>query len=825
MRQDLPVGTVTFVFTDIEGSTRLLEELGSERYGELLVQHHRVCRATWLQHGGVEVDTAGDAFFVVFPAASGALAAADEAQQALAELGLRVRMGVHTGEVSVNETGYVGFELHRAARIAAAAHGGQVVVSGATAAAAAVDGLIELGEHRFKDLDEPVVIFQLGDGAFPPLKTLSNTNLPRPASSFVGRERELSDVLARFERGARLVTLTGPGGSGKTRLALEAAATLVPGFKAGLFWVGLASLRDSTLVTETIAQTLGAKDGLAAHIGERELLLLLDNLEQVIEAAPELAALLHACPNLRLLVTSRELLRVDGEVEYAVPPLAEPEAVDLFCERAQTEPSDEIQELCARLDNLPLAVELAAARTKALSPAQILERLSQRLDLLKGRRDADPRQQTLRATIEWSHDLLSDEEQRLFRRLSVFAGGCTLEAAEQVADADIDTLQSLVEKSLIRFTSERYWMLETIREYASERAGSSDLSTLRDRHAAWLLDLVQGLGSGLRRMNPEAVARVVPEHANLRDAIVWSSTDGSRAVADELVARLCSYWISAGMGEEGRILAEGSLRAEPAGTDAARIGGVIALAELCGWTGDVERAIELREQVLGMIAELGDEPIPGPSGGYMTKDRAATLVLKDLSQSHALGGDLEIARTYADDAIVRAKRLGNDGLVATCAYAKGVVEFYANRFTEARVFFEDTLPIYNELPSVVDLGAARLMIGECLRRESRPSDALLELRAGLELLLAVGDQPGVHEALQEIAAVAAVRGQPEGAAALLGCSERLRTATGVPLWDADDHERTIDALRNQLGDAFETHRARGAALTDEEAYALARSIT
>ena len=242
--------------------------------------------------------------------------------------------------------------------------------------------------------------------------------------------------------------MTGPGGSGKTRLALEAAATLVPEYKAGVFWIGLASLRDPSLVTATMAQLLGAKDGLAEHIGEREMLILVDNLEQVIAAAPELSSLTQSCPNLTLLVTSRELLRLQGEVEYPVPPLANTEAVSLFCERAQTEVSEEIAELCRHLDNLPLAVELAAARAKALSPAQILERISQRLDLLKGGRDADPRQQTLRTTIDWSYDLLSEDEQQLFRRLSVFSGGCTLEATDAVCEADLDTLQSLVEKSL-----------------------------------------------------------------------------------------------------------------------------------------------------------------------------------------------------------------------------------------------------------------------------------------------------------------------------------------------------------------------------------------
>ena len=279
-----------------------------------------------------------------------------------------------------------------------------------------------------------MAIFQLGRDTFPPLKTISNTNLPRPASSFVGRESELGEVLSRFDDGARLVTLTGPGGSGKTRLAIEAATTLVPDVKAGVFWVGLATLRDPALVLETVGQTLGAKGELAAHVGEREMLLLLDNLEQVIDAAPALSELLRACPKLRLLVTSRELLRVDGEVEYRCRRWRSPRRSRSSANAHGTESSAEIRELCARLDNLPLAVELAAARTRALSPGQILERLSERLDLLKGGRDADPRQQTLRATIEWSYELLGEEEQRLFAALSVFAGGCTLDAAERVAE-------------------------------------------------------------------------------------------------------------------------------------------------------------------------------------------------------------------------------------------------------------------------------------------------------------------------------------------------------------------------------------------------------
>ncbi len=512
MRRQLPSATVTFLFTDVEGSTRLLHELGAEAYAEALAEHRRVLRKVFAAEGGVEVDTQGDAFFYVFADARAAVAAAAAANVALEPGLIRIRMGLHTGEALLTGEGYVGEDVHLGARIAAAGHGGQVLLSAATRAL--LDGgVTDLGEHRLKDFAGPVAIFQLGEERFPPLKTISNTNLPRPASSFVGRERETAEV-AELVRGHRLVTLSGPGGSGKTRLSIEAASELVGEFKAGVFWVSLAAVRDPTLVLETVGQTLGAKDGLADHIGERELLLLLDNLEQVIEVAPELASLVEVCPNLHLLVTSRELLRVRGEVEYPVPPLAEPEAVTLFCERSGLEPDETTAELCRRLDNLPLAVELAAARTGVLTPPQILDRLAQRLDLLKGGRDAEARQHTLRATIEWSHDLLADDEKQLFARLSVFAGGSTLDAAEEVVEADVEALQSLVDKSLVRRTGERFWMLETIGDFARERLTASDDSR-RDRPPA------RGVVPRARRGG-----RAVPERSR---AACLAATPGGRA--------------------------------------------------------------------------------------------------------------------------------------------------------------------------------------------------------------------------------------------------------------------------------------------------------
>jgi predicted ATPase len=613
MRSDLPSGTVTFLFTDVEGSTKLLHELGAEAYADALAEHRRIVRKASSSQGGVEVDTQGDAFFFAFPTAPGALAAATQLTEALATGPVQVRVGLHTGKPLLTEEGYVGWDVHFAARVGSSGHGGQVILSGETAKFLDAS-LTDLGEHRLKDIAEAVSIFQLGQGAFPPLKTISNTNLPRPASSFVGRDKEVEEVTSLLQDGARLLTLTGPGGSGKTRLALEAAATLVPEFKAGVFWVGLAPLRDPALVAETIGQTLGAKDGLAEHIGERELLLLLDNLEQVIEAAPELASLLQRCPNLTLLITSRELLRVQGEVDYPVPPLAAPEAVSLFCERSQTEPSEEIAELCARLDSLPLAVELAAARAKALSPAQILARLAGRLDLLRGGRDADPRQETLRATIEWSYDLLSEEEQALFHRLAVFSGGSTLEAAEEVTGADLDTLQSLVGKSLVRFSNERYWMLETIREYATERLeDSGEAEEQRRRHAEHFRALAVEAEPFVRLAAlrghegaPGAwLDRLEPELDNLRATLDHLETVGRTRDALATAAALHDFWFDNEHYEEGLHRFRHLLELDPEPT----LSRGKALAGACDFalvTGDPALAASVAEEALAIFRALDD---------------------------------------------------------------------------------------------------------------------------------------------------------------------------------------------------------------------------
>ncbi len=435
--RDLPSGTVTLLFTDIEGSTRVLQELRDD-YPAALAAHRRVLRDVFARYGGVEVDTQGDAFFYAFSTASDAVLAAGEAQEALAAGPIRVRIGVHTGEPTVSEDGYVGVDVHTAARIAAAAHGGQVVLSQAACDLVNAE-LLDLGLHRLRDLPEPHRLFQLGAGKFPPLGTLYQSDLPVPATPFIGRKREVEEVTALLShREVRLLTLTGTGGSGKTRLALQAAAKVVEHYPDGVFWVDLAPLRDPQLVLPTVGAELGARRDPAEHIGRRRMLLLLDNFEQVAGAAGDVAFLLRSCPRLHLLVTSREPLHLSAERVFVVPHMADEDAEQLFQDRARAVCSDvakngDVGEICRRLDRLPLAIELAAARVNVLSTAEILHSLEQRLSLLTGgARDAPARQRTLHATIEWSYELLTTEEQRLFAELSVLEGGCTLDAAERL---------------------------------------------------------------------------------------------------------------------------------------------------------------------------------------------------------------------------------------------------------------------------------------------------------------------------------------------------------------------------------------------------------
>jgi predicted ATPase/class 3 adenylate cyclase len=558
MRAELPTGTVTFLFSDIAGSTRLLHTLGPESYGEALAAHRRTMREAFEAHGGVEVDTQGDAFLVAFPTAHSAADAARRATEVLAGGPIRVRMGLHTGTPVLASEGYVGIDVHRGARVGALAHGGQIVVSPATAGLLDGQPLVDLGLHRLKDFDGAMRLFQLGTGDFPPLRTPGSVDLPTPATRFLGREHELFEAVSLvYERDPRVLTVLGPGGSGKTRFALELSRLLAEEAEGGTVFCALAPLREPALVLPTIAERLGAAAGevtaIAARLADKRTHVLCDNLEHLLpEAARPLGELAAAAPALRLVVTSREALHVQGEHEFDLPPLADGEAVALFCERAQAvrpdvEETEAVHRLCERLDRLPLALELAAARTKLLAPEALLERLGQSLDLLKGTRDVDERHATLRATIAWSYDLLGEVEQRLFRWLSVFRGGCTLETAEAVCDADLDTLASLLDKSLIRrrtgrLGEERYWMLETIREFAAEQLeATGEGRDIRRRHAERMLAIAEGAHLSEDDDEPFDWRVALAEREDLRAALDWAS-EADILLGLELASNLEAFW-------------------------------------------------------------------------------------------------------------------------------------------------------------------------------------------------------------------------------------------------------------------------------------------
>ncbi len=646
-------GTVTFLFTDIEGSTSHLHALG-ERYGAALEAHRRLLRAAFARHEGKEVDTQGDAFFVAFASARDAVAAALEAQRSLASHAwpdnreLRVRMGIHTCEARPTGEGYVGLGVHRAARICTAGHGGQVLVSHTTRELLTEEPLDEvtlrdLGPHRLKDLTQAERIFQLVaeelEQEFPPLDTLDArpTNLPTQATPLIGRERELAQVRDRLASDEfAILTLTGPGGTGKTRLALQAAADSLGRFPSGTFFVALAPISDPELVVPTIAQVLGMRvpreralmQALSDYLAERKLLLVLDNVEHVVAAAPALAKLVAAAPGLKILASSREPLHVAGERVFPVPPLELPEvddtweavaaneAVGLFVERAQAiRPDFELTDanapavtaICHRLDGLPLAIELAAARVVLFPPAALLARLDERLRILTGgARDQPARHQTLRATLDWSYDLLTEPRQKLFSRLAVFAGGWTLDAAETVCNGDLDVLDglaSLIDKSLVRLEGSeeepRFTMLETIREHAREKlleAGEDE--ELRSRHLAWSLAFAERAEPELRGPEQKAwLDRLHAELDNFRAAFDWSQSQSETDASLRLGSALLEFWIVRADWSEGREWVELAL-GQPGEVDpAVRMKALSAAGELADTLSDYPSATRFFEEV------------------------------------------------------------------------------------------------------------------------------------------------------------------------------------------------------------------------------------
>ena len=741
-RDELPSGTVTFLFTDVEGSTRLLHELGPEGYRRELEAHGRVVRDACVPAGGVEVDTQGDAFFVAFPTASGAIEAARAITQSLADAAISVRIGVHTGTPLVTDGGYVGADVHRAARIAAAGHGGQVLVSASTAALVNAE-LSDLGEHRFKDLAAPERVYQLGDTRHPPLRSLHNVRLPVPATPFLGRDSELEQVAGLLGRkDVRLVTLTGPGGTGKTRLALQAAAESSEHYADGVWWVPLAPLSDPALVTSVVAQTLSIKErpdhrleeDVAARLRDETTLVVLDNAEHLLPDVAALVANLVATTAATWLVTSRERLQIQAEQVFPVPTLSEHDGVTLFLARARAlEPSFEqngsVKELCTRLDNLPLALELAAARTVLFSPDQLLERLSQRLDLLKGPRDADPRQQTLRAAIEWSYELLIPLEQRLFRSLSCFANGCRYEAAEEVCDADPESLQSLLDKSLLKRRDSRfgprYWILETIREYGADRLEQAgEAHDVRHRHATWCCTFVERHSSPLGHFAPgadtaEDFERVADERDNIQAALAWAWRKGEDELALRLGTACFRFWARRGLYGDARTWLEAAdtkldAASPPIQLQALKVAGLIAffvnadsaaadrywaraisVAERLGEPGEV---VWLESRRAGVVWERGElEQALALRKAALAAARASGSKIAEADELHMIGEVLRDLGRFdeAEEALLGAdaitRELEYDFLRAANAHSLGDLELDRGELAAALPWYHESL--------------------------------------------------------------------------------------------------------------------------------------
>ena len=735
----LPLGTVTFLFSDIEGSTRLLQGLGP-RYAEVLEEHRRVFRSIIEREGGVEVDSSGDAFFAAFPRATAAVHAAEAVQRALVGLeggSVRVRMGIHTGEPDVTPSGYTGIDVHRAARICAAAHGGQVLLSETTKELVQQEGveLREMGEHLLKDLNRPQRLYQLvAEGLltdFPPLRTLNNrpNNLPVQPTPLIGRERDLnaiSELLRRPE--VRLLTLTGPGGTGKTRLSLQASAHLIDDFRDGVFFVPLAFTTDPALVPSAVAQALEVRENpavpllnaLRERLHDKQLLLLLDNFEQVTGAAPFVAELLRLAPEIKVLVTSRIFLHLRGEYEYPVPPLELPipggardvlalsqyAAVDLFIQRAKAVRPDfavtdanapAIAEICYRLDGLPLAIELASARVKLFSPGEMLVRLSKPLELLRGgHRDLPDRHQTLQRAISWSYDLLDEDERILFHRLSVFSGGCRLEAVEAVCGMEplrmdvIDGVAALVDKSLIRRGEgadggTRFVMLETIREFGLQLLRESgEEEAVRRAHALYFKELAEKAEPHLTTSEMGKWLDVLErEHDNYRQAFSWIEERGERELGLAIGTAIWRFWIVRGHMAEGRRQLE-RLRAMGRSSDTTWVKLLNALGTVTQILGDFPSAREILREVLDTSLELGDRP------GIASSLLNLSWVLFEM-------GELGPGRKLAEQARVLCRELGDRRGEATALTNLAMIAQDEAKYAEALELMKENLEIRKEI--------------------------------------------------------------------------------------------------------------------------------
>ncbi len=902
----LPTGTVTFLFTDIEGSTRLLRQLG-DRYTDVLAEYRQLVRGAIRAGGGHEVDTQGDAFFVSFTRARDAVTAAVAAQRAFARqqwpegMAVRVRMGLHTGEPLQVAAGYVGMDVHRAARISAAAHGQQILLSDATRALVQDDlppdtVLRDLGEHRLRDLARPLHIFQVIapdlPTEFPALRSLDTlpNNLPRQITSFIGREREMAEV-KRLLSSTVLLTLTGTGGSGKTRLALQVAADRLDGFPDGVWVVELAPLADPALVPRAVASAFGILEGsgrpvteaLADFLRPKSLLLILDNCEHLLEACATLAdTLLRRCPSLRVLATSREGLGIAGELTYRVPSLSLPdlkhlpsleeltqfEAVRLFVERAALgkpgfaltqRDAAHVSHVCHRLDGIPLAIELAAARVKTLSVEDIASRLHDRFRLLTGgSRTAMPRHQTLRSALDWSYDLLSGAERAMLRRLAAFDGGFTLAAVEGVcpggeirADDVLDYLTHLADKSLVAVEEEhrgvRYRLLETVRQYSRDKLfESGEAAEVRTRHLEFFLMLAEAAEPHLRSADELAwLERLELEHDNMRTALAWSLETGDKAGL-RLAGALASFWYVRGYFGEGRDWLTRAL-AETRDPSPAVRAKALSGASLVTSGQSIKMGAALMEESLVLYRQLNDRAgiaIALANLGFMegqadNVERAAELLENSLSLYRELGDKVGIASALRHLGLVasiqgspKATQLLEESLTLyrDIGYRRGIgwALFYLARnaahnqkdHKRARALVEQSLVHFQEVRDRQAIVVSQLTLGDIACREEDYRQAASLFRDSIGLCRDLGATGLLATGLDGIAAVSALTGQFQRAARLLGAADALRSVTGVSttFFFRAGRDRTFSAVRAALGEeAFADSWSQGQAMTPEQA--------
>ena len=909
---DLPSGTVTILFTDIEGSTRLLQQLG-EKYAILIAEHNQLLREASETNNGRVMGLEGDSFFVVFPRALDAISAVVQSQRSLAThtwpdgVNVRVRMGLHTGEPQISSSGYVGIDVHRAARIAAAGHGGQVLLSQTTYDLVERElpedlTVRDIGEHRLKDLRQPKHLYQLVikglPADFPPLKSLkvaTQNNLPIQLTSFIGREKEITEIKQSINE-HRLVTLTGAGGSGKTRLSLQVASELLEQFQDGVFFVALAPITNPGLVPSTIAQSLGITEaagksiteGLKDFLQSKSLLLVLDNFEQVISAAPLVAELLVACSQLKVLVTSREGLRVRGEHEYFVPPLEIPNpaelppletltrytAVELFVQRAQAvkqdfrltdETAQTVAEICYRLDGLPLAIELAAARIKLLPPKAMLARLERRLEFLtSSARDLPTRQRTLRDAIAWSYDLLNEHEQKLFRQVSVFVGGCTFDAIEAIAEDHsthvLDLVGSLLDKSLLRELEDRigeprFIMLELLREFGLEQlVTSSEAETIRLRHANLYLGLAEQAEVKLESAEQvDWINRMEEEHDNLRAALEWSkSAEGAGEICLRLAGTLGLFWEARGYFSEGRERLSAILSTDIAhGKTAARAKLLARAAELAYRQSDYPATLALAGESLSICREVGDKQ--GAAAALIKLGNAATeggdyatasgylaealTIWRELKDKHgtaraliSLGwaalrpGDYSLANERLEEALVISRELEDTRSIGFELSGLGEVALREGNYARATQLLEESLQLRRQLGNKWGVGVSLGTLGWIAMHEGDWKRATTRLGESLEVRGEIGDKGGSAWCLERLAEIAVAQTQAEKAVRIFGAAAALRESIGsvIDPVDRSEYEDRLATLRAQLGEPrFVAAWNEGRAMPREQAVAYA----